>query len=441
MRRRSFQTSYQWVILAVSFIVVAISYGQRFTFSVFLISLLEEFSWNRAQLSGVFSLNMIVCGVMSPIVGILVDRFNAKQVILVGACLFSLSLWLSSAIHSLWQYYLIYGILGAVGFSLVATVSQSKILVNWFEARGGMAIGVAFSGTGIGILCLLPLSQFLILHLTWRGAYLILGLMIFVFIFILSALFQKERPENRTFDKSGKQSQQELQESFDNLQLVNKNWGLETWTLTKAVFTYQFWLLWVTCVLNGADVYCILVHHMAYLVDMGFDKMLASFMFGLTGIFATIGRGCSGSISDRIGREKTYILFQVLVIISIFVLFALNKESPLFLLLLYGVLLGLGYGGVGPHVIAITVVDIFGRTSFGAIYGFAVLGFGIGNAIGPWLGGFLFDLMGNYRLVFLIAILNLSVSSLLFWIAAPRKIRIVIGKVPEELKKLGPANK
>lgn len=438
MKRRDIRNFYKWVIVGVSFVTMAIAFGQRFTFSVFFVALIEEFSWNRAQLAGVFSLNMIAAGLMSPVVGILVDRFNPKRVILVGACLYSLSLCLSSLVNSLWQYYLAYGILGALGFSFVATVSQSKILVNWFSGRRGTAMGIAFSGGGIGILCLVPLSQFLILRFTWREAYLFLGLIIFAFIFTLSALFQKELPERKDLDNAEKQTWKEAGEQLDSLRHVNKSWCLETWTLARAMRTRQFWLICVTCLLNGAGLYCILVHQIAYLVDVGFGKMLASSIFGLTGIFTTVGRGLSGAASDRFGREQTFIFAQILIVAGILILLVLSREPAASLLYVYALLLGLGYGASGPQVMAATIVDIFERTAFGAIWGFAVLGFGIGNALGPWLGGFLFDLVGNYRLVFLISIVNLSVGSITFWLAAPRKIRIVIGKVPEGLRKLGP---
>jgi len=437
MKRSDIRDFYKWVILGISFVTFAIAFGQRLTFSVFFVALLEEFSWNRAQLAGVFSLTMIVSGGISPAVGTVVDRFNPKRVILVGACLYSLALFLSSQVNTLWQYYLAYGILMPFGFSFVATVSQSRILVNWFLQRRGTAMGIAFSGSGIGILCLVPLSQYLILRFTWRGAYLFLALIIFFFIFILSALFQRAFPEEGDLQDAEKETGKRAGEQFDSLRHVNKSWCRETWTLAKALRTHQFWLLCVTCILNGAGLYCILVHQIAYLVDVGFEKMLASSIFGLTGIFTTIGRGLFGAASDRFGREGIFIVAQILIIASIFILLALSGESAVFLLYVYAVLLGLGYGATGPQLMAATIVDIFERTAFGAIWGFAVLGFGVGTAVGPWIGGLFFDLLGNYRLVFLISILNLSVGSITFWLAAPRKIRMVIGKVPKELKKVG----
>jgi MFS family permease len=439
MKRSHIRDIYKWVILGISFVTFAIAFGQRFTFSVFFVALLEEFAWNRAQLAGVFSLTMIISGAISPVVGTVVDRFNPKRMILVGACLYSLALCLSSQVNTLWQYYLTYGILMPFGFSFVATVSQSRILVNWFLQRRGTAMGIAFSGSGIGILCLVPLSQYLILRFTWRGAYLFLALIIFLFIFILSALFQKAFPEGGDVQEAVKDPRKETGEHVVSSRHVNRSWALETWTLAKAMRTRQFWLLCVTCILNGAGLYCILVHQIAYLVDVGFDKMLASSIFGLTGIFTTIGRGLFGAASDRLGREEIFIGAQILIIGSIFILFALNREPAVFLLYVYAVLLGLGYGATGPQLMAATIVDIFERTAFGAIWGFAVLGFGVGTAVGPWIGGLLFDLLGNYTLVFLISILNLSVGSITFWLAAPRKIRMVIGKVDQERRKVDPS--
>jgi len=420
--------SYRWVVLAVSFISVAIAFGERFTFSVFYVALLEDFAWSRAQAAGIFSLNMIVAGAVAPLAGILVDRFSPKRVIMIGALLYALAIFLNSRVTQLWQFYLSYGLLSASAFSFVATVSQARILINWFGSRGGTAMGFAFAGGGIGILVLVPLSQYLILRLSWRWAYVILSLVIFFFIFVIPGLLQRDRPPEKPAAEKAERAEPDTVDQAEVRRVVDREWASRSWTISRAARTRQFWLLFISCFLNATGLYCVLVHQVAYLVDKGMDKMLVSSVFGLTGVFAAAGRILSGAASDRFGREQVWIFSQKLMIFSFIVLLLITAETPVLWLYVYAIFLGLGYGGVGPQIIAACVLDIFGQKGLGVIYGTCVFGFGIGNALGPWLGGFLFDLLGSYRLVLIIAVISVALASLSIWLAAPRKIRRVIGR-------------
>lgn len=429
MPRPPWLKSYRWVVLAVSFVSLAIAFGERFTFSVFFVALLEDFSWSRAQAAGIFSLNMIVAGIAAPLAGVLVDRFSPKRVIIVGALFYTLALFLNSRVTQLWQFYLSYGLLSASAFSFVGTVSQSRILISWFGSRGGTAMGFAFAGGGIGILVLVPLSQYLILRLSWRWAYVILGLIIFCFIFVIPGLLLRDRPPDKPAPDKAARAEPDPLDQAEDRRVVDREWASRSWTMAQAARTGKFWLLFTSCFLNATGLYCVLVHQVAYLVDKGMDKMLVSSVFGLTGVFAAAGRMISGAASDRFGREQVWIFSQKLMIISFIVLLLITAETPVLWLYVYAVLLGLGYGGIGPQIMAACVLDIFGQKGLGLIYGMCVFGFGIGNALGPWLGGFLFDLLGSYRLVFIISIVSTALASVTIWLAAPRKIRRVIGRV------------
>src|SRR5215831_1915031 len=105
---------YRWAILTVMSVTLGVQTGVRITFSVFYVALRQEFGWSAAATAGVFSLYMGVLAVSSPVVGWLLDRYGARRLLTLAALLVGVSLWGCSAIHTLWHFYLAYGLLLAL---------------------------------------------------------------------------------------------------------------------------------------------------------------------------------------------------------------------------------------------------------------------------------------------------------------------------------------
>ena len=140
---------YGWVIVAVALISMGFWFGFRSIFSVFLVSLVDEFGWGRAEISGVQSVAMICYIMAAPMVGGLIDRFGPRRVILPGIILVAAGLALSSTIHGLLQYYLFYGVLGGVSVAFISLATYTAIIPHWFKKRRGTASGIAASGMGL----------------------------------------------------------------------------------------------------------------------------------------------------------------------------------------------------------------------------------------------------------------------------------------------------
>ncbi|GAH36067.1 unnamed protein product, partial [marine sediment metagenome] len=149
--------------------------------------------------------------------------------------------------------------------------------------------------------------------------------------------------------------------------------------------------------------------------------------FGLVGFTMMIGN-LSGFISDRIGREVTYTVATIGIIIGVCALMLATPSLP-WLLYLYVIFFGIFFG-VGTPTVCSSLADLFSGKHYGAINGFLILGFGIGGAIGPWLGGYIFDVRGSYTLAFLAVIVAQGLSCIFIWLAAPRRVRLVAGKAP-----------
>ena len=164
-----------------------------------------------------------------------------------------------------------------------------------------------------------------------------------------------------------------------------------------------------------------LIHQVPYIVEQGYSKGLAAFIFGFMGFLSTVGRLIFGALSDAVGREKTVTLSFLCSILGILALLFLSFLQSTVLLYIYAILFGLGFGARGP-IIAAMMADLYQGKHFGSIYGFINIGNGIGGALGPWLGGYLYDTSGNYVVAFIICIPVLILACIFFWIAGRKSL-------------------
>jgi MFS family permease len=196
----------------------------------------------------------------------------------------------------------------------------------------------------------------------------------------------------------------------------------EDWTFKRAIKTHRLWLLVVTQALFwGFGYYLVLAHQVKATEDMGYTTTFAASILALLGVSMAIGQ-LSGIISDWLGREKTAILANILIIGSLVALISVKDTSQSWLLYIFAICFGLGAGVFGPTVAA-GAADIFYGRHFGAINGLLMTGTGMGGVIGPWLGGYIYDISGSYAGAFCLCIGGFLLSCILFWIVAPRKTK------------------
>jgi MFS family permease len=208
------------------------------------------------------------------------------------------------------------------------------------------------------------------------------------------------------------------------LRVVDPAWAAVSWTLSKAVRTRRFWLICLaTFSLWGINQNILLAHQVAFAMDMGYSKLYASSVLSLFGL--TYAFGCLASlISDRIGREVTITLATAIGISGMIVLMFIRDSSQPWMLYYYSISLGAANGLCSP-TIAASITDIFQGPRVGAIVGAVWFAFAVGGTIGPWLGGWLFEVTGDYFVAFIVATVLFAVACGAIWLAAPRKVRRV----------------
>ena len=422
MRLRFF---YGWIIVAVTFITMAIGVNARTSFSLFFPPIIDEFGWEQGVTAGAFSFGFVVSAAVSPLIGRAMDRFGPRTVMELGVALMAGGMLLAPLTTQPWHLYLTIGVLVGAGSVCLGYSGQSLFLPNWFSRRRGLAMGLAFAGVGIGSVTLLPWVQHMIEQTGWRTACTAMGIMILVVLAPINLLLRK-RPQDLGFEPDGDAAPSASAKPVSYV--VDAVWANTDWTWSRAVRTARFW--WIAlgyfCVLYIW--YAVQVHQTKYLLDIGFSPGVAVWALGAVSLLGIPGQIALGHLSDRIGREWIWTVSCAGFAICFAALVAL-KYFPV-LPLVYLMVLAQGALGYGvTSIIGAIVLEIFQGKYYGSIFGTIMIAALAGGAAGPWVTGVLHDFFGDYTLAFVIGIGLSGLSAIAIWQAGPRKIRAVAGQL------------
>jgi len=409
---------------------MAFAVNARTAFSLLFPPILAEFGWDRGVVAGVFSFGFLISAFISPFVGRMIDRQGPRLVVEAGIAVLVLGLTLATFAREPWQLYATLGLLVGVGGNFLGYGVQSVILPNWFVRRRGLALGIAFSGVGIGSIILLPWLQIVIARDGWRWACLALALITAVVLFPLNLVLRK-RPQEIGLHPDGDAAAPETNSSGHASNVVDTAWASTDWTLGRAARTGRFWWIALGYFALLYAWYAVQVHQTKYLVEIGVSQMQAAWALGLVSLVGVPGQIIFGAVSDRIGREWAWAIGCLGFVICFGALIALQAgANPL---LVYAMILAQGFLGYSATaVLGPIVAEIFEGPHFGAIFGTVMVAAICGGAAGPWITGLLYDANGNYIVAFWIALALSIVSALAIFLAAPRKVRLVAGQVGKE---------
>jgi MFS family permease len=383
-----------WVLLGASFVTFTISSACMQSYTVFLVAFIEAFGWSRGESSIAYSVSQLVAGVTSPLVGILVDRLGPRRLVLIGGVLLSLGLLASSLVHALWQVILLYGVIMTLGANCLGLVVFVPLLSRHFVHNRGMAVAIVQSANGFARAFSAPVSQLLITGLGWRGAYLAQGGLMAAAVLPLAALFRGTEPSRA---------------------IATQTAARAGWTLSRAMRTPHFWLLFLVYVFTGLGSFLVALHQLAFAVTVGFDKLYAAEVLGLGAFLSLPGVILTGWLSDRIGRELSAVITYGTSIFGVACAMLITVPDQHLLLWLHSCFFGLTWGARGPAITAKTA-DLFPGPQLGTILGAITIGTGVGSALGSWLAGWSFDLTGSYRVAFSLSIFFYACGSVAFWL-------------------------
>ena len=379
-----------WYIVAAAFFVLAINYGSRYCFGVFVKPLAQEYGWSRSVISLGASLNMLIYSACAVVIGRMVDRVAPRWIVTGGAVIAALGFLLTAQVRTPWQFYLIYGLLLGVGSAGMGVVTVNSSVGKWFIRKRGTAIGLATMGVSFGTISLTPLAGLIVKHFDWRAGFIALGLISLLVGVSLSQLFlRKVRPEDHGFLPDGEVNPDLVVKISTPPAPVRIGFG-------TMIRDRRFRTLACSFGLAVMVLMSVFVHQVAFAIDQGIGEVTAAASLGVLGLAGFAGQFFFGWLSDRI-RDPKYASFlgMSFMLAGLVALMQVASARGLFF---YAVVFGFGYGALAP-MMPILLADRFGRDTLGSIYGFVTLFLGIGGGIGPFLAGMIYDAFGSYAFV------------------------------------------
>lgn len=363
-----------WKVVLAGFFGVMGSFAAvvPYTFGLFLKPLSGAFGWHRESVSAGFSIAALTVAASSPVLGMLLDRFGPRRIVLPCIAVFCggyLSLaWLTPHII---HFYLAFFLIGLVGNG-TAYLGYSRAISTWFVRRRGLALSMMLAGGSCGAMLLPVVAQAAIAHYGWRSAYAILGILAFMLGFPLAALFLREQPATAEC----------AQHSFKPDGLVR-----------DALRGRIFWIIAITVCLYAISLNGALAHISALLTDRGVSSVGSAYAVSVIGASALIGRVLTGFFLDRFFGPRVSQWMLLMTVVGIGLLSAAHSlTSGLVAAFFIGFSMG-SEGDMTPYLLS----RYFGLKRLSTLYAFTWTTYAIGGATGPLLVGRLFDALGSYR--------------------------------------------
>ena len=383
--------NYGWVMVFVVFVLSGLAFGSLASISVFLKPVSLEFGWSRGQTSFAYTLASFASAAFGVIWGQLADKYGTKWFGAIGAVCMSLTLFSLSGLDSILQFYILYFLFGAFGCALLFSPLYANVGF-WFRENPGLALGIAASGGAIGQAFIPHISGVLIESGGWEDAYIKLAIIYIIIAFPVSLLIKEspwritarteDEPESRDFPLSEKE--------------------VVAWISFAVIFC---------CVCMSVPI----MHLVPLLTDAGFTLEFATSVLMVLMICGAFGRIFGGILGDRIGALPGYILMSLGQ--TVFVVWFPHLSSPTGIYLL-AAFFGFTYSGVMSSILVCTRMMVSAKYGARAMSLTSFFGW-IGMGLGGFLGGYFFDIYGDYSWAFTFAgimgVINLVILSQ-FWL-------------------------
>ena len=369
-----------WVVVgAVTGLFVCNGPVLGFTFGVFLKPIMADTGWTRGSVSFALSIGGIFSAVAVPFLGRMMDRWSIRRVALPGLVVYAVCLGLVGLSPPVFWIFTVIFALAETTSAIQTPLGYAKAISSWFDARRGLALGIAMAGVGLGGSVVPQLANFLIERIGWRGAYASLAVLTLAIAFPAVALWIRE-------PRPGEGERHAAVSSA----------GLPGLTVSEAARRSRFWILAAVFFLVAIAINGTVAHVIPLLTDRGFSRDAATAIFGLFGLATLAGRLLAGYMVDRIFAPYVASVFFLAPIAGFGFLASATGPLPAVGVVLFGV-------GLGTEIdlIAFLVSRYFGARAFGELYGYFFMVFGLGSSAGRVIGGYVFDLTGSYNTAFL----------------------------------------
>ena len=409
---------YGWWLTGVSAFVMIIGTVPIFQgMTAWFVVLEREFGWNRAQLSLAFSLTRAEGTVMGPVAGYLVDKIGPRRMVFFGLPVMGVGFILFSRVDNLWQFYGAF-VLASMGAGFGTWLPMMTVLNHWFQKRRAMAMSLAMEGFALGGVLLIPALAWAIDpdepgRLGWRLTAAGIGVVLIVLAWPVSRLIRNRPEEYGLLPDGRREDQSESGERGGSGQ--GQTEGAD-FTWQEALRTRPFWLITVGHSATSIVIVTLTVHLGPMLTDLGYSLQMVAWVVstytGVGAVFTLVG----GYIGDRVPMHLALFGFSVIQSTAVVILLS---AGTLPMVLLFAVVLGIGFGGRTPMTTAIRGV-YFGRRAFASITGISMIPMNIMLLVFPLFAGIMFDAGGSYQIPFsVLAIVSFFGSAMFLLLGKP----------------------
>ena len=403
---------YGWVIFALTGANLTVEGGMKNSVPVIFVALRDGFGRSAAATSAVFSAAGITGGLLAPLVGWLLDRLGPKRLFPVAGLVILAGYLLSSYASDIWQLFIFYSLVAALGETTISSFTATATLAPWFPRTRGRVLGLADAGNPLGQGIFAPLSQILISVLGWRPTFRILGLIFFLMISPANFLFQR-RPPSEQPDKPD-QPAKPAPTSIADLETAD---GPAQDPDSDGILRLPaVWFLISARMSASVGISLTNVHLVAFFITAGYSGLQAAATIGAVGVVGLVGRPLSGTLSDYLGREFVYTAGLGMHVSALVLVLVFGNGQSMWPIIVFVGLSGLS-DGIAGLVVAAKAADIVPSSKLGSVMGMIQLGRGVGFATGPVLGGLLYDMQGDYVFAFSLAVAVSLAAIVLMWSA------------------------
>ena len=380
MQNSSSKTLPIWQVLVCGAIIVSMSMGIRHGFGLWMQPMTQEMGWGREDFATAIGIQNISWGLIGIFLGMLADRFGAFRVIVFSSLLYALGLWgMAQAASPAWLALTLGVMVGAAQAGTTFAIVFGIIGRNIPAEKRSWAMGVVSAAGSFGQFLLVPTSSYMIEHIGWHQALLVLAAGM---LMVLPLTLGLREPAF-----AGGQAPKRQQSI---LQAVREAFGYRSFQLLMAGY--------FVC---GFQVVFIGVHMPSYLKDQGLDPQVAGTALALIGLFNILGTYAAGVLGQHFPKNLLLSFNYTMrgVFISLFIFLPLSPMS----VYLFAAAMGLLWLSTVPVTSAI-VAQMFGVAHFSMLSGFVFMSHQLGSYMGVWLGGWVFDRTGSYDLVWYLTI-------------------------------------
>ena len=360
---------YGWVIVIAGALLTCVALGAEFSLAVYLPQIAADTGWSRAGISGAMTFDFLAMGIGCFVWGSVSDRIGPRPVVLVGAVLLGAGQLLASRAGSLLAFQLSYGLLVGIATGAVY-VPITAAAANWFDKRRGLAVSLVSVGFGVAPMTMSPLVRWLVSQHDWRWTMAVVGVIAWAIMIPTALLLRRHSPAPSEVVEEGVVS-----------------------SLGPALRSRPFIILAATfffcCTAHAGPIF----HTISYAMACGIAPMAAVTIYSVEGLAGLAGRVLFGWSADRFGARRVLAAGLLAQAIGIGAYGLASKLEEFYAV---AVLIGMVYGGLMP-LYAVVARSYFSSGILGGIIGAAAMCSSLGMALGPPLGGWIFDRFGAYE--------------------------------------------